>query len=189
MLTKRSVATITIESCLKVRGAKTGEKTFSAVRKLTGKAVRVRIGAYPEIGLREARMRAGEFRELRTLAPTAAARAEEVADSVSASAANFFADYVADMKARSVKSYGRIKGTLMDGKYALLPFLVERHGGMQRAGDVTIHDLQAWMAESCARSPNYAPQTSGSGRFGRYQTVPNATVTAQPPVVLKNDFI
>ena len=49
----------TIESCLKVRVAKTGAKTFSAVRKLSGKTVRVRIGAYPEIGLREARARAG----------------------------------------------------------------------------------------------------------------------------------
>ena len=55
----------TIESCLKVRVAKSGSKTFSAVRKLGGKAVRVRIGAYPDIGLREARLRAGEFRRPR----------------------------------------------------------------------------------------------------------------------------
>jgi hypothetical protein len=103
----------TIESCLKVRVARTGAKTFSAVRKLSGKTVRVRIGVYPEIGLREARARAGDVREMRSLAPTSAARAEALADAVSASAANFFADYVADMKARGVKSYGRIKGTLM----------------------------------------------------------------------------
>ncbi|WP_273185292.1 tyrosine-type recombinase/integrase [Hyphomonas adhaerens] len=147
----------TIESCLKVRVARTGAKTFSAVRKLGGKTVRVRIGAYPEIGLREARTRAGEFREMRALAPTPAARAEEVADAVSASASIFFHDYVADMQARGVTSYGRVKGTLIDGKYALLPFLVARHGCMPRAGDVTIQDLQAWMAESYARSPNYAP--------------------------------
>ena len=74
---------------------------------------------------------------MRALAPTPAARAEEVADAVSASAANFFHDYVADMQARGVTSYGRVKGTLIDGKYALLPFLVARHGGMPRAGDVT----------------------------------------------------
>ena len=140
-----------------MRLAGTGAKTFSAARKLGGKTVRVRIGAYPEIGLREARARAGEFREMRALAPTPAARAEEVADAVSASAANFFHDYVADMQARGVTSYGRVKGTLIDGKYALLPLLVARHGGMPRAGDVTIQDLQAWMAESYARSPNYAP--------------------------------
>ena len=46
----------TIESCLKVRVARTGAKTFSAVRKLGGKTVRVRIGAYPEIGLRDTRI-------------------------------------------------------------------------------------------------------------------------------------
>lgn len=146
----------TIESCLKVRVARTGAKTFSAVRKLGGKTVRVRIGAYPEIGLREARARAGEFRQKRALAPTPAARAEELADAVSASAANFFEDYVADMKSRGVASAGRVRGVLIDGKYALLPFLVARHGGMPRAGDVTIQDLQAWMAESYARSPGYA---------------------------------
>ena len=101
----------TIESCLKVRVARTGAKTFSAVRKLGGKTVRVRIGAYPEIGLREARARAGEFREMRALAPTPSARAEEVADAVSASASNFFHDYFADMQARGVTSYGRVKGT------------------------------------------------------------------------------
>jgi hypothetical protein len=48
---------------------------LSAVRKLGGTTVRVRIGAYPEIGLRDARARAGEFRERRALAPTPVARA------------------------------------------------------------------------------------------------------------------
>ncbi len=146
----------TIESCLKVRVAKTGSKTFSAVRKLSGKAVRVRIGAYPEIALREARVRAGEFRQKRAIAPTPAARSEELADAVSASAANFFEDYIADMRSRGVASAGRVNGVLIDGKYALLPFLVARHGGMPRAGDVTIQDLQAWMVECYARSPGYA---------------------------------
>jgi hypothetical protein len=150
---------------------------LSAVRKLGGKTVRVRIGAYPEIGLREARARAGEFREMRALAPMPDARAEEVADAVSASASHFFHDYVADMQARGVTSHGRVKGTLIDGKYALLPFLVARHGGMPRAGDVTIQDLQAWMAESYARSPNYAPHLRDDRCFSfcRIRHVPSCS--------------
>lgn len=145
-----------IESCLKLRVGSSGSRTFSAVRKMNGKTVRVRIGAYPEVSLREARARAGEFRQMRGFAATPAARAQAVADAVSASAANFLDDYIADMKSRGVASAGRVRGALVDGKYALLPFLVERHGGMPRAGDITIQDLQAWMAVSYARSPKFA---------------------------------
>lgn len=146
-----------VESCLKLRVSKTGSKTFSAVRKIGGKAVRVRIGAYPEISLREARVRAGEFREMRALPASPIERTDMLADTVSASASNFFSDYIADMKSRGVASAGRVRGALIDGKYALLPFLSKRHGCMPRAGDITIQDLQAWMAESYARSPGYAP--------------------------------
>jgi integrase len=144
-----------IEACLKVRVAQTGVKTFSAVRKVRGKAVRARIGRYPEIGLKEARVRAGEFAAMSSVALAPAARQAEIADAASASLVMFIDDYLADVQRRGLTSVSRLESALTTGRYALVPFVVERHGEMPRAGAVTIHDLQAWMAESYARSPGY----------------------------------
>ncbi len=145
-----------IVSCLKVRVAKSSKKTFFAIRKIKGKTVRMRIGRYPDVRLVEARKRADDFSNLTSLAPIARAREKQNADASSASIAQFITDYLADMDSRGVKSKSQVEGALLTGKYALVPFLVKRAGDMPRASDVTIEDLQAWMARNYARAPNYA---------------------------------
>ncbi|MEO0722467.1 MAG: hypothetical protein AAFY43_10000, partial [Pseudomonadota bacterium] len=60
-------------------------------------------------------------------------------------------DYIDDMRARGLKSAAQVENSLVTGRHAFLPFMVQRYGAMPKASDITIRDMQAWMAESYAR--------------------------------------
>lgn len=141
---------------LKVRVAKSGSKTFAVVRKHHGKAVRARIGRYPSVSLSEARERA--IQAMATEArPSLVAEAEPrpVIDVEGPTAARFLHDYINAKRAKGTKSVPQIENALVTGRYALLPFLIERYGRAPMALAVTAGDLQAWMASNHARSPKY----------------------------------
>jgi hypothetical protein len=142
-------------ACLKVRVAKSGAKTFTAVRKLDGRPVRVTFGRYPAVTLAEARRRADAFAEARDLAVV---KAEPAAPAAPLSGGEvplttFLADYVADLRKRGRRYARKVEEALITGRYALAPFLAQRYGRTPAAREVSTHDLQAWMAVNHQRAP------------------------------------
>ncbi|MEM0986457.1 MAG: integrase family protein [Pseudomonadota bacterium] len=141
---------------LKVRVAKSGSKTFAVVRKHHGKAVRARIGRYPSVSLSEARERA--IRAMATEArpiPIEDVSPRPGVDVEGPTVSRFLHDYVNAKRAKGTKSVPQVANALVTGRYALLPFLIERHGRAPMASAVTASDLQAWMATNHQRSPKY----------------------------------
>ncbi|NBC21042.1 MAG: integrase arm-type DNA-binding domain-containing protein [Alphaproteobacteria bacterium] len=141
---------------LKVRVAKSGSKTFAVVRKHHGKAVRARIGRYPSVSLSEARERAmqalaSEARPSSIPEPQPAPAIDVEGPTV----ARFLHDYIAAKRAKGTKSVRQFENALVTGRYALLPFLIERYGRAPMASSVSAGDLQAWMASNHRRCPKY----------------------------------
>ncbi len=132
---------------LKVRVAKSGSKTFAVVRKHHGKVVRARIGRYPSVSLSEARERAIQAMatEARPV-PEENASPRPTVDVEGPTVARFLHDYVNAKRAKGTKSVPQVENALVTGRYALLPFLIERYGRAPMASAVTAGDLQAWMA-------------------------------------------
>ncbi|MEO0697733.1 MAG: site-specific integrase [Pseudomonadota bacterium] len=144
-----------IGSHLKVRVSAKGRKTFSVVKKIDGKVARTRIGNYPEVGLGEARRTADAI--FHASGPVLNAPEPAVAlGGAAPTLATFLGDYIEDMRARGLKSAAQVENSLVTGRYAFLPFMVKRYGAMPKASDITIRDMQAWMAESYARAPGFA---------------------------------
>lgn len=141
---------------LKVRVAKSGSKTFAVIRKQGGRSVRARIGRYPSISLAEARERA-----IVAMSSDAKPRSIEdeepqpLIDVEGPTVARFLQDYIRAKRAKGTKSVPQFENALVTGRYALLPFLIDRYGRAPMASAVTSADLQAWMASNHARSPGY----------------------------------
>ena len=143
---------------LKVRVAKSGKKSFSAVAWKNGRTARLTFGRFPEVTLAEARRRADAFSNgVETEAETPAGpqldNRSDVGTDLPITA--LFEDYVARMRSRGQPAAETYADSFWRGSRSFVNFLTQRHGRLPRASEITADDAAAWLRERRKTAPFY----------------------------------
>lgn len=143
---------------LKVRVAKSGTKSFSAVAWKNGRTARLTFGRFPEVTLAEARRRADSFSNGGEVECEASGEQQTVSRSdvgTDLPVTALLEDYVSRMRARGQPAADTYADSFWRGSRSFVVFLTQRHGRLPRASEVTADDAASWLRERRKTAPFY----------------------------------